>query len=181
VALCTTAARAASLQGPLTITDTYTSDGNYASASTTQPAIVFSYLARGTFALGDRSVQNATPSTVLTFWADNWASVNKLTGGAAPNAFKGFAPSLFSASGQPTSQLTCGDTFSYNATGGNSTMPPQSLPSSYLAMAVTGKVTKSGSTITGTVPKVVIIHVSPGYSGQPSGHGTGTLVATICG
>jgi hypothetical protein len=167
----------ASLQGPQTISDTFTSDGNYAGATASQPAIVFTYLAAGTFTLGDVSVNNATSTTVLTWWADTWNSLNVLSGGSAPAAFKGFASHLLNG-GQPTTQLACGDAFT--STGGNSSGPPGTVPA-YMAVAVSSKITKSGSVIAGNVKKVVIVQTLPGYQPMPVSFGTGNVVATICG
>jgi Bacterial Ig-like domain (group 3) len=179
VATCTTAALPASVQGPQTITDTFTSDGNYAGATASQSAIAFTYLASGTFDLGNVSVTNATATTPLTWWADTWSSLNSLSGGKAPSGFKGFAPNLFSG-GHPTTQLTCGDTFTYNTTGGNSSSPPATVPA-YMAVAVSSSIKKSGNVISGNVPKVVIVQTQPGYKPMPVNHGTGFVVATICG
>lgn len=179
IATCTTTALPASLQGPQTITDTFTSDGNYAGATATQSAIAFTYLAKGTFDLGDVSVRNATPTTSLTWWADTWSSLNVLSGRSAPSAFKGFAPNLLSG-GHPTTQLTCGDTFTYKTTGGNSSSPPATVPA-YMAVAVSSTIEKSGNVISGNVRKVVIVRTQPGYQPMPVNHGTGFVVATICG
>jgi hypothetical protein len=49
-----------------------------------------------------------------------------------------------------------------------------------MAVAVTGAVTSSGSTISGTIRAIVIVKTNPGYGPDPSRPGTGTVVATLC-
>lgn len=167
------------MQGPQSITDSFTADGYYQSASNTQQALTFSYI-DGTFALGDLTVKNATPSTTVTWWADQWSRLNALSGGAAPLAFKGFAPSIYK-NGHPVAngQVACGDTFAYNSTGGNSAMPPATVPA-YMAVGVPSSLTKSGNVISGNLPQVVIVKTNPGYQPQPVYSGTGTIVAQLC-
>jgi hypothetical protein len=50
-------------------------------------------------------------------------------------------------------------------------------------MAVIGStsITKSGNTITGDVPEIVIVKTNPGYGPSPGQTGTGTVVAVFCG
>ena len=50
---------------------------------------------------------------------------------------------------------------------------------SYLAVIVTSKVTKSGSNISGTIVKLVVVKTNPGYAGDPGSPGTGTVIAVI--
>jgi hypothetical protein len=50
-----------------------------------------------------------------------------------------------------------------------------------MAVAVSSKITKSGSVIAGNVKKVVIVQTLPGYQPMPVSFGTGYVVATICG
>jgi hypothetical protein len=51
---------------------------------------------------------------------------------------------------------------------------------SYTAMLVTSSVTKSGSTISGTKPSLVIVRTDAGYQPSPGHAGTGQVVAVLC-
>jgi len=77
----------------------------------------------------------------------------------------------------PPGPTSCGGTWTTDA--GSSSNAPASVPS-YTAMLVANSITKSGNTISGTKPSLVIVHVGAGY--QPStGHaGTGEVVAVLC-
>ena len=119
----------------------------------------------GAFVIGDQS-QTGT----VTFWGSQWSTTNKVSGGAAPSAFKGFAK-------YPASP-TCGATFTTDP--GNSAPPPNGPLPAYMSVIVTSKVTKSGSTISGTIVKIVIVKTNAGYDSDPGHPGTGTVVATVC-
>jgi hypothetical protein len=160
------------------VSATFAGDSHYAaSADSSQQRLVFSYLpAGGGFALGDKAVAAATASTTLTWWGSQWATLNPLSGGAAPTSFKGFAQK-FSSGTDPV----CGGT--WTTVTGNSTVPPASVPT-YMAVVVPSKVTQSGTTtlkISGTIARIVIVKTNPGYQPDPSHAGTGTVVATLCG
>jgi hypothetical protein len=45
---------------------------------------------------------------------------------------------------------------------------------------VASSVTQSGSTVSGTVGSIVVVHTDPGYGPNPGHPGTGTIVATFC-
>ena len=90
----------------------------------------------------------------------------------APHAFKGFADQT------STAPPTCGGTWTTDP--GNSSGPPASVPS-FMAVIVSNSVTKSGATISGDVPKIVIVQTNPGYAPDPGHPGTGTVVAVLCG
>jgi hypothetical protein len=49
-----------------------------------------------------------------------------------------------------------------------------------MAVIVTSKATKSGSTTSGTIVHIVIVKTNPGYSTNPGHAGTGTVVAVVC-
>ena len=66
--------------------------------------------------LGD--VTAVVGSATVQFWGSDWASQNVLSGGSAPNSFKGFA-SIIS-----TNPPACGD--NWTSTPGNSFDPPVS-------------------------------------------------------
>ena len=103
------------------------------------------------------------------WWGSQWHKNNSLSGGAAPAAFKGFENS--------SPAPTCGDTWKTNP--GNSSGPPAMVPS-YMAVVVSSKITKIGSTISGDVREVVIVKTDPGYGPNPGHEGTGEVVAILC-
>ncbi len=144
----------------------FAQDAYYLASSDSASTIVYAFPSRGAFAIGDRS---ATPGAPVAFFGAQWGSDNSLSGGAAPNAFKGFA----TAPGSPPS---CGGSFT--ADPGNSGSPPTSVPS-YMGTLVTSKVTKSGSNIVGTVTRIVVVK-SSSYGPSPGAGGKGTVVAVVC-
>jgi hypothetical protein len=159
--------------GPQSVTDSFTSDGFYQSATNGQQALVFAFPASGDFVLGDRTVAAATPTTTVTYWGAQWAQLNSLSSGPAPNSFKGFANLTTPA--PPACTLTA----SWSTTPGNSPPPPTSVPS-YLGVIVASTASQSGNTISGNVVQIVVVKTNPGYSNNPGHPGTGTIVATYC-
>lgn len=151
--------------GPQPVVDSFAGDSDDLPSTNTQSALVYAYSAGGSFVVGDHS---ATGS--VTFWSDRWSGANSLSGGAAPNSFKGFedAPAV----------PTCGS--SWTTDPGNSTPPPAGPLPTYLAVVVSTHVSKSGSTISGDTVHVVVVRTDPGYAPNPGHPGTGTVVATIC-
>jgi hypothetical protein len=160
-------------QGPEPITATFAGDAYYLGSSDSKTAIVFAFLERGAFALGDATVAAATSSTTVTWWAAHWSSSNALSGGQAPHAFKGFASTT--SSNPPA----CGGT--WTGSPGDSSGPPgaASIPS-YMGVVVPTGVTKHGSTIAGNIAQIVVVKTSAGYDADPGHPGTGTIVATFC-
>src|SRR5581483_1803802 len=116
------------------------------------------------FVIGDKST-----SGTVTFWGAQWAKTNALSGGAAPDAFKGFARN---------GATKCGVTWSTDP--GNSSPPPAGPLPAYMAVIVTGKSTKSGSQISGTTVSIVIVKTNAGYDSNPGHAGTGTVVKSLC-
>ena len=152
--------------GPGSVQAVFAQDAYYLASSDSASTIVYAFPSRGAFAVGDSS---ATPGAPVTFFGAQWGSDNSLSGGAAPNAFKGFA----TAPGSPPS---CGGSFSANP--GDSGSPPTSVPS-YMGTLVTSKVTQSGSNIVGTVTRIVVVKTTS-YGPSPGPGGKGTVVAFIC-
>jgi hypothetical protein len=99
----------------------------------------------GAFVVRDRS---ATGSVL--FWGAQWSKGNSLSGGSAPNAFKGFENS--------TATPTCGSTWTTDP--GNRSDPPATIPP---LMAV-----------------IVSSNTNPGYAPNPGHEGTGKVVAVVC-
>lgn len=153
--------------GPGVVSAAFTSDGFYRSSSDTEATMVFAFPAFGGFEIGDL---NSSIGTAVTFWGAQWASLNSLSGGAAPNAFKGFGDTL-------SAPAACGITLS--GTPGNSTHPPATVPA-FMGVLVPTKVTKSGSTISSVVWSIVVVQTNAGYANNPGHAGTGTVVATFC-
>ena len=115
--------------------------------------------------------QNAVVGNHVTFWGAHWASLNSLSGGGAPHSFKGFASST------DPDPAACGGTWTSGT--GNSSQPPNSLPAVITVIAASS-ITQSGSTISGNIPMLVVIHTDPGYQPNPGHPGTGTVVAVTC-
>lgn len=157
-------------QGPQPVRAEFAGDGYYLpSSDTSHQVIVFAFPTRGIFLLGDGSAPLAGPP--VTFWSPQWSTLNSLSSGAAPNAFKGFASTTSST---PPS---CGS--SWSTRPGNSSGPVETVPS-YMGTAVTTSVTQSGATISGPITHIVVVLTAPGYGPHPGASGTGTVVATYC-
>jgi hypothetical protein len=155
--------------GPGMVSAGFAGDANYLASSGSAPTLIFDYPAGGgSFVIGDL---NATVGRQVTFWGAQWAKANALSGGAAPSSFKGFATQL------SASPAGCGSTW---MTGpGNSSGPPGSIPD-YMAVITSSSITKSGATISGNVPRIVIVKVDPGYNSNPGHAVTGKVVAVLC-
>ncbi len=152
--------------GPGSVQAVFAQDAYYLASSDSASTIVYAFPSRGAFAVGDGS---ATLGAQVTFFGAQWSSDNSLSGGAAPNPFKGFA----TAPGSPPS---CGSSFTANP--GNSGAPPTSVPN-YMGTLVTSTVTKSGSNIVGSVTRIVVVKTSS-YGQSPGAGGKGTVVAVVC-
>jgi hypothetical protein len=154
--------------GPTTFTATFAGDVYYLPSSESKTGLIYGTLPsgqKGAFVIGDKS----TTGTV-TFWGSQWSITNSLTGGSAPNAFKGFAVSPATPS--------CGTTWLTDP--GNSAPPPAGPLPAYMAVIVTSSASKSGSQISGNTVHIVIVKTNAGYDSNPGHPGTGTVVGTIC-
>jgi hypothetical protein len=120
------------------------------------------------FVIGDRS---AVVGQHVMFWGGNWAKSNKLSGGPAPSAFKGFAENT------TPDPAFCGG--SWTSGVGGSSVPPATLPST-IRVIVASSITRSGSTISGNIPQMAVINVDPGYQPDPDHPGTGTVISVDC-
>jgi len=173
-AQCTIASVSAPLGTSIPLSATFGGDTYYLSSSdTSQSAIVFAFPSRGAFALGDLTVASAGPSTLLTWWSSQWSSLNSLSGGAAPNGFKGFAGVL-----TPAAPPACAGTWT---TGPGNSPPPVGTIPSYMGVLVPSSVHAQGNTFSGNTPKIVVVKTDAGYSPSPGHPGTGTYIATYCG
>jgi len=157
--------------GPnLPVSSAFSGDSNYLPSSGSSTTLVFAYAvgSGGSFVIGDN---NSTVGQNVTFWGSQWANINSLTGGAAPNGFKGFA------NRSTTTPASCGATWTSDP--GKSLNPPSTIPA-YMAVIVSSSITKSDSTISGNTPKVVIVRTNSGYQPNPGNAGTGTVVGVLC-
>ena len=154
--------------GPGVVSDAFLGDAFYLPSSASAATLVFSFPSRGFFVIGD---QNSATGSHVTFWSARWPTINSLSGGAAPASFKGFATNA------STSPPSCGGT--WTARPGNSGKPPASLPS-FMGVLVSSSVSKSGSSISGDIPMIVVVTTNSGYAPNPGHAGTGTVVATFC-
>jgi streptogramin lyase len=149
------------------LTAGFAGDGLYASASAGGSSLVFAFVSGGMFVIGD-----GTPPVggSVTFWSSAWSAANIVSGGSGPASFKGFATTMTSPA--------CGSVWA--STTGNSSNPPAGPLPAYMAVVVTSSVVKSGWTITGHITRIVIVKTDSGYSPDPGGTGTGTVVAVLC-
>ena len=153
--------------GPGPVSADFAGDAFYLPSSDSQVTVLFAFLAKGSFVVGDKSSTGK-----VTFWSSQWAKANTLSGGKAPSSFKGFAAIL---SSHPPS---CGGTWS--TLPGNSPPPIKGPLPSYMAVLVTSAVGKSGPLISGNIPMIVVVKTDPGYAPNPGHRGTGTVVAVFC-
>ena len=152
--------------GAGTVAANFAGDAFYLPSSASGTTILFAFLAQGAFVLGDQTATGA-----VEFWGDDWAIRNVLTGGPAPDAFKGFAATT-------TEPPTCGSTWTTRP--GNSSHPPDPPLPSFMGVLVSSTIGKSGPTISGNVSKIVVVTPNPGYEPNPGHHGTGSVVAVYC-
>ena len=155
--------------GPNTVSAAFAGDVFYQPSSDTKPVLVFAFLGGGTggsFVIGNL---NSAIGTAVEFWGAQWAKDNSLSGGPAPDAFKGFAR---------TAPPACGGMWTTDP--GNSSDPPASVPA-FMAVIASSSIGKSGSSISGNISKIVIVKTDPGYGPNPGHAGTGIVVAVLCG
>ncbi len=153
--------------GPQTL-QIHICDVGGACADATSTLTVFEFLGNGGFVVGN---QSAVPGASVTFWGAQWAKQNSLSGGGAPNSFKGFGETTSSA------PPACGGTFTTGP--GNSANFDGQLPS-YMGVLVASSVAKNGSSISGDIQHIVVVHTNAGYASNPGHAGTGTEVAVFC-
>src|SRR5579871_1868814 len=89
----------------------FAGDSFYLPSSATSSAILFAFLTQGAMVLGDQT----PPTGTVDWWGDDWALVNSLSSGPAPNSFKGFGDST-------TEPPSCNSTWTTRT--GNSSAPP---------------------------------------------------------
>ena len=154
--------------GPSTLGAVFSGDAYYLPSDASRSVVIFSWTSGGNFVIGDG---NAAASGTATFWSSQWSTMNTVSGGVAPSAFKGFA-------NNPPGKTTCGLP-GWSTKGGNSPPPASTVPA-YTAMLVTDRVTQSGSVFSGSKPKIVIVQVNPGYAPNPGHPGTAVVLGALC-
>lgn len=156
--------------GPNTVTANFAGDAFFRPSSDSEAVLVFAFVGGGgSFVIGNL---NSAVGTSVEFWGAQWAKLNSLSGGPAPDAFKGFAAMT------STTPPTCGGIFMTDP--GNSALPPATVPA-FMAVIDSSSISQSGSTISGNIPGIVIVKTNPGYAPDPGHAGTGTVVARLCG
>jgi hypothetical protein len=150
-------------------------DGNPCTTDTCNPATGnISHLpiagcgVTASFVIGDG---DAVVGKKVTFWGAQWAKTNTLSGGSAPDAFKGYANTVTSNS------QTCGG--SWKSDPGNSSDAPSTVPATIQVIAASS-ISKTGAIISGNIRKVVTIKVDSGYAPNPGHAGTGTVMSVVC-
>lgn len=151
--------------GPVSITVKFAGDAFYVPSSGSAQAILFAFLARGAFVVGDGS---AAVGKAVTFWGSDWASLNSLSAGSAPASFKGFAANT----SKPPAKGKM-----WTTRPGDSAKPPAGPLPSFMGVIVSDSIKKSGPTIAGDTVHIVVVKVNPGYAPNPGHPGTGTVVA----
>lgn len=156
--------------GPNTVKASFAGDSFYKPSSDTEAVLIFAFLAGGgSFVIGNL---NSAVGTPVEFWGAQWAKDNSLSGGPAPDAFKGFAETT------STTPPACGGTWMTDP--GNSSGPPATVPS-FMAVIASSSTAMTTPIISGNIPKIVIVKTDPGYDSNPGHAGTGTVVAVLCG
>lgn len=153
--------------GPGTVRADFFGDAYYLPSHDSAATIIFAFLTSGSMVIGNG---NATPGTVVNFFGPEWATNNQLSGGAAPDAFKGFA----SKTSEPPA---CA--IGWTTQPGASSDPPDSVPS-YMGTVVSSSITQDGDVISGNTVEIVVVKTDDGYDGKVGHGGTGTVVAVFC-
>src|SRR5204863_8304982 len=107
--------------GPGVVTANFAGDDFYLPPSASATTIIFAFLDHGSFVVGDQ-----TATGTVEFWGHSWSRDNVLSGGPAPDSFKGFAAAI------STNPPVCGDT--WTSRPGHSSRPPATLPPRMLAV-----------------------------------------------
>jgi hypothetical protein len=151
--------------GPNTVAANFAGDAFYLTSSDSESAILFAFLARGSMIVGNL---NAGKGNAVEYWGAQWAKINSLSTGPAPNAFKGFAA---------TAPQSCGG--NWTSSPGNSPDPPAIVPS-YMGVIASSTALQSGNDLMGDVPIIIVVKTDSGYGPSPGHDGTGTVVAVFC-
>jgi phosphatidylethanolamine-binding protein (PEBP) family uncharacterized protein len=150
--------------GMYTVKTTIVDDGGSTATASTH-TLTYAFPQDGAYVIGDRS---ATGS--VTFYDGDWAKDNSLSGGEAPNDFKGFAPSA----------PACHAVWTAHSGDKDHGQPKDNDLPQYMAVVVSSSITKAKSSITGNTVHYVIVKVdTKGGHNEPTG--TGTVVGSVPG
>src|SRR5207253_1863009 len=130
------------------VTANFAGDAFYLPSSDSATTIIFAFLDHGAFLVGDQ-----TDTGLVEFWGEDWSVQNLLSGGPGPDSFKGFATKI------STNPPVCGDTWVTKP--GNSSKPPDTLPP-FMGVVVSSRIRKWGATISGDVPKIIVVQTNAG-------------------
>lgn len=156
--------------GPnLPVNAAFAGNNNYLASSAQTTTLVFAY-AGGNGAAFVISDNNAVLNQKVNFWGAQWFRNNSAMGDSSLSSFKGFA------NRSTTVPVWIGATWS--SEGGNSSNPPAAVPL-YMAVIASNSISKSGSTISGNVVRIVILKTDAGYGPDPSQSGNGTVIGVI--
>jgi len=158
--------------GPFKITVKVDDKGGSTDSATTD-VLVYAFATDngGSFTISDKQ---ATMGNAVTYWGAQWEKANPFSSGVTgSSAFKGFIEA-------PASKAAPKCATTWTSSPGNSSGPPSSVPA-YMAVVVASTESKSGSTITGDVKRIVVVKTAAGYDANPGHAGTGTIVGSVCG
>jgi hypothetical protein len=150
--------------GPGSVSASFSGDTFYLPSVDARSTILFGFLDRGAFVVGDENVRAAADDT---FWGAQWGAMNSLSGGSAPTSFKGYAS-------ETTAPPTCS---AWRGDPGNSGHPPAQVPD-YMGVIVSSSIAKSGPTSNGDTVEIIVVKTDAGYDGNPGHAGTGTIVGS---
>jgi hypothetical protein len=157
--------------GSVPLTVTFGGNSYYQSSSTSVTETTAAPPSSGAFVIGDVSAGAPTMGTTVNFWGSQFWKNNVLSGvNNAPASMKGYIDNA------PTT-YACG--VNWTSDPGNSSHPPSTVPVNMLVV-VSSTITQNGSTESGNIKHLVVVHVAPGYAGNPGHEGWGQIIATIC-
>ena len=139
-------------------------------AGSPTPVVTPTPTLEGNFVIGDL---NAVVGNHVTFFSRHWAEFNSLSGGPAPEDFKGFARH------PDPNPAQCGGTW----TSSSDSQPPEHVPRLIIAIA-SSSITESESSSTtfmGDIPMLVVIATdNEDALNSDDDSKTGTVIAVIC-
>jgi hypothetical protein len=162
--------------GTVPVTVTIGTNSYYQSSSATGTETTASLPGTGDFVVGNLTADGTATgspinSTIVNFWGSQYWKNNSFSGVVnAPASMKGYIDSA--------PKLTC-PTPNWTSDPGNSSHPPATIPVN-MVVIVGSTITQSGSTELGDVKHLVVVHVQPGYAGNPGHDGWGQIIGTIC-
>jgi hypothetical protein len=133
----------------------------------------------GCFTVGDANagyIGSVGGGQHVNFWGNQWAKNNTVSGGSAPNSFKGWAQNV-TPNGPCDGGFTLGGTFTSRT--GNSSDPPATIPS-IIQVLVVDHVWQDGPVIRGHYRNIANVLVDPGYGPNPGHPGTGVVIGEQC-